>query len=89
MKEALEEGDIDAKAKGKGKDTTLLQHCPYPTVSHPGKGKGKKSRKEEEKGEDAGLEEGDEDKEEEKENKKRKIEKNGMISDSDEEDQTC
>ena len=31
MKEASEEGDIDAKkSKGKGKDKTLLRHCPNP-----------------------------------------------------------
>ena len=57
-------------------------------VSHlgNGKGKGKKSSKEEEKGEDVGLEKGEHEEGEEKENKKQKIEKNGMISDSDEED---
>merc|ERR1719222_172200 len=61
MKEASEEGDIDAK-------------------KIKGKGKGKKSRKEEQ--EQEGQEEAGVD--EEKENKKQKIERNGVISDSDE-----
>merc|ERR1719239_1681996 len=74
MKEVSEEGDNDAK-KGKGK----------------GKGKGKKSKKpveEEEEKEEASVGKEEEMEVEEKENKKRrvekKIEKNGMISDSDE-----